>query len=200
MNLREIINGWNHLGSVNQIGFIIGLVGTIATVLGLAGIRMHLANLIIFIFFCGFCMLFYGNVQQSRKLAKAEEMLGTVDTQIDHATQAVYTQKNEEIEQKKEMIRKLEIDVATWKDHAASWQDKATSWKSDVETLVKEGEWARDLICSRGLQKEPSLEPGKERKTEGLPMAYSARLGTPEGKRLSEFDIKLHRISRSIDN
>ena len=58
---------------------------------------MHLIDFTILFLLGGCLLLIYGNVQQSRKLAKTEEKLGTADTRIDQATKAVYDQKNEEI-------------------------------------------------------------------------------------------------------
>lgn len=119
MDFSEAYAGWQKLGTRSQIGFIVGFIGTAASILVLAGFhtRMPLTGLIILAFFCGFWMLFYDNIQQSRKLAKADSELSEVDNRIDRATQAVYIQKNEE-------IRKLEIEVATSKDHPADWQEK----------------------------------------------------------------------------
>jgi hypothetical protein len=126
MNLLEIYNGWKKLEVWSQIGIAIGIGGIVVGFLGLVGVHMRLADLSILLSFCGFCLLVYGNIQQSRKLSKANDELSKVDGEIDQATASVYAHKKEE-------ISKLEMEVATWKDKVASRQDKTISLENNAK-------------------------------------------------------------------
>jgi hypothetical protein len=96
MDLLEMHASWKSLGVWIQLAFIIGLIGTVASIISLVGVPM-LSNIIIPIFILGFWLLFYGNLQQSKKLAKANKDLGEVDNKINQAIAAVYAHKNQEI-------------------------------------------------------------------------------------------------------
>ena len=112
MNLLDIWASWKRLEFWIQVGIAVTLIGSLLSALGLAEVHVQFIDFACIFLLASCFMLIYGNIQQSRKLAKAEEKLGIVDTQIDQATQAVYRQKNEE-------INRLEIEIATWKDKTA---------------------------------------------------------------------------------
>jgi len=174
MDLLKVYAGWKEQGTWIQAAFIIGFVGTVASILSLTGVHMPLTDLIIIALLCGFWLLFYGNIQQSKKLAKAEKSLGNINIQIDQATKAVYTQKNLEIEKLQVDAGKLDLDiinlkdqVAKWKDVAASCSDEVLQWKSDCKMLF---DWKQELeLEKQRLQEElqrvydisPSLNPNR---------------------------------------
>jgi chromosome segregation ATPase len=200
MNLLEIYTAWKKLEFWNQVGVSSGVIAIVLAILALAGVQMHLFDLSLLFLFCGFGMLVYGNIQQSRKLADATDELRKVDGRIDQATTSVYNQKNKEIGETK-------MEVAAWKDKATGYQDKAaslddelTKWQNDCKMLF---EWKNELeIEKQRLQEKlqriydinPSLNP--EHKT-----SYSVDVilepTTPRQARLSEIDRRLKEIKKS---
>jgi len=189
MNLLEIYTAWKKLEFWNQVGVSSGVIAIVLAILALAGVQMHLVDLSLLFLFCGFGLLVYGNIQQSRKLADATDKLSKVDGRIDEATTSVYTQKNKE-------IGELKMEVAAWKDKASGYQDKTalledelTTWQSDCRMLYN---WNQEpKLENQHLQEEllrlydlkPELDPKKD-KTYG--MGYSARLSTPRDTQIMD--------------
>lgn len=141
MDLIKLFAGWQKLEFWNQIGIMAGVIGVVLSILALAGVHMQLLDLSLLLLSCGFLLLIYGNVQQSKKLSEANDELNKVDNKIDRATASVYAQKKEEID-------KLELEIAAWKDEAASWQNKAA--------LTEEAAQKERINAEQTLQSERS--------------------------------------------
>jgi hypothetical protein len=97
MDLLEIYAEWKKHGFWNQVGITSGFVSLLLAILALADVQMELINLSFVFLFIGFCLLVYGNIQQSRKLVEANDKLSQVDDRINQAIASVYAHKDQEI-------------------------------------------------------------------------------------------------------
>lgn len=166
MDLSKIIKDWKQLGFWNQSAFVITFIGTIVGILSLAEISMQITNWVIPIFVLALLFFIYGNIQQSRKLADANNKLRNVPNEIDKAAQKVYQDNREKMEKLQLQISNLETEVATWKDKVSSWQDKANSWKKECEGYESKISELLNLVQRERIDADKRVEEAKRKADE----------------------------------
>jgi hypothetical protein len=157
MDLSEIYSNWKTLGFWNQSAIALTLFGFFAGVLSLAGVHMELINLAFVLLLSAVILFAKGNIDQSKKLSKANEELSHVDERISQATASVYTQKDEE-------IRRLEIDLATW-------QDRVNNHSENISILTRDlADWKDN--CRRCIEIYQEQKQEIDRMQEELSHCY----------------------------
>jgi|GEM_PF-3246299 len=186
-----MIYGWKHLGFWNQFGLIVGITGTLVGIIGtiagiasLAGMKLDMPTFnwiiptigwIALIFFCGFWLLAYANIKQSRRLTNANDELNKVPSKIDQAERAVYRDRDGKLADAQTSIDSLKSEVATWKDKASNYQTRASTWKEErdkFEATTKEFQSAAQNEHDRVEKLQKALD--------SMDMYHKKKLGITE--------------------
>lgn len=194
MSVHEIYSAWKNLGFWNQSAFMLTFLGFISGVLSLAGVHMELISISFFLLICAVLLFAKGNIVQSNELTKKRNELRCAEERASQDITSVYAQKNEE-------IRRLELDLATWKDQSAKWQDKLSicqadlkEYKDDCEFLLDDRNELEHKIqrlqerLQEIYEKQPDLDPTRK-------IAITADMILRPS---TQHDVRLGRIHRKI--
>ena len=194
MSIHEIYSAWKNLGFWNQSAFVFTFLGFVFGVLSVAGVHMEFTSLSFFFLICAILLFAKGNIVQSNELIKTKEELRQAAERASQDIQSVYVQKNEE-------IRRLDLDLVTWKDQSANWRDKAalktteaSQWKEDCRMLFEIHDELKleiqhlDEELRRVYELYPSSNP---RRQTPYSMDVILRPSTPQDERLVDINRRL---------